>query len=71
MNDLTRWNRKDRRDVRAHAHITIPGRNLPYQKNLHGSLKDFNELREREIVLEYGDGPEAVEKGFEHIAEKM
>jgi hypothetical protein len=50
MNDLTRWNRKDRRDVRAHAHITIPGRNLPFVKAMHGSLEAFNTARERELT---------------------
>jgi hypothetical protein len=50
--DITRWNRKARRDFQKRAKLTIPGRNLPYQKALHGSPKEYYALREQEISQE-------------------
>lgn len=47
--DVTRWNRKERRDFRKRAHLTITGRNLPFQKEIHGTLTNYNALREKEL----------------------
>lgn len=48
--DLTRWSRKQRREVRQNSGYTIPGRNLPYIKQIHGSLENFNTLRTQELT---------------------
>lgn len=50
--DVSRWNRKERRDIRKSAHITIPGRNLPYTKSSYGSIENFNKVRADEIASE-------------------
>lgn len=47
--DITRMNRKQRRELRQRIHLTIPGRNLPYEKAKHGSLAQYYDLREKEI----------------------
>lgn len=50
--DITRWNRAQRRNFRKQTHLTIPGRNLPYQKAFHGKLEDYYTKREEEISQE-------------------
>ena len=50
--DITRWSRKDRREVKKNSGHTIPGRNLPYVKRIHGPLDNFNTLRAKEIEQE-------------------
>lgn len=53
--DLTRFNRKERRNIRKQTHLTIPGRNLPFVKKLHGTLEDYYAKRELEISKEHED----------------
>lgn len=43
--DITRWSRADRRKIKG---ARVPGRNLPYVKEIHGSLENFNTLRAQE-----------------------
>jgi hypothetical protein len=54
--DLTRWNRKQRRDFARKVHLTIPGRNLPYVKNTHGTVKEYYTKREEELSQEKNNG---------------
>lgn len=53
--DLTRLNRKDRRRIGKRARGKILGRNLPFSRAAYGTLKNFNELREKEIAKENGN----------------
>lgn len=46
--DITCWSRKERRKVERQLSVKIPGRNLPYQKALHGTVEDFYKKREEE-----------------------
>lgn len=54
--DITRWNRAQRRNFRKSTHLTIPGRNLPYIKAFHGKLEDYYAKREEEISQEKNNG---------------
>lgn len=46
--DITDWNRKERRKLRRQIKLTVKGRNLPYQKQYHGTPENFYALREKE-----------------------
>jgi hypothetical protein len=54
--DLTRWNRKDRRALKKHSNLNIPGRNLPYNKEVHGILSNYNTQRATELSQEKNNG---------------
>lgn len=46
--DLGRMNRKERRNLSRRIKLTIPGRTLPYNKQAHGSIKNYYELLEND-----------------------
>lgn len=50
--DLTRLNRKQRRNIGTQTGNKIMGRNLPYVKSKWLSLEEFNKQREKEIADE-------------------
>ena len=50
--DITRWSRKQRREIKKNSGHTIPGRNLPFIKELHGTIDNYNKLREQEVKNE-------------------
>jgi hypothetical protein len=50
--DISRLNRKERRNIGRQAKGKLMGRNMPYQKNLHHSVELFNKLRADEIEEE-------------------
>ena len=50
--DLTRLSRHERRQIGKLNGIKIPGRNMGFQKKLHGTIENFYKLREEEIVKE-------------------
>ncbi len=52
MNDLTRMNRKERRNFTKRTKLALPGRNLPFEKGKHKTLENFYKLREEEIQEE-------------------
>lgn len=55
--DITRFNRKKRRELRQRIHITIPGRNLPFVKAIHKTIENFDAMRAKEIeadIKEHG-----------------
>lgn len=47
--DVTRLNRTERRKFKG---IKIPGRNMPYVASVHKSVKAYNVLREKEMIVE-------------------
>lgn len=50
--DITRLPRSERRKIVRQIHQVIPGRNLPYVKAIHGSVKLYNQQRDKEIIIE-------------------
>jgi hypothetical protein len=50
--DLTRLNRKQRRNIGTQVGSKIMGRNLPYVKSKWLSLEEFNKQRAKEIAEE-------------------
>lgn len=48
--DVTRWNRKQRRNFKKQSKINIPGRNMPYVQRVHGSIFEYNKIREQELL---------------------
>jgi len=51
--DLTRLNRAQRRKKGSRiGGMMLPGRNMPFQKKLHGTIQQFNETRAKEIAEE-------------------
>ncbi len=50
--DLSRLPRKERRRIGKKLQGKILGRNLPFQKDLHGDIHTFYKLRAEEIANE-------------------
>lgn len=50
--DLTRLNRHARRVNGAIMGEKIMGRNMPFVKKIHGTLENYNKIREEEIKRE-------------------
>lgn len=48
--DITRLNRHERRKFQKVTGVPVLGRNLPYIKDLHGSLEDYKAQRAKEIA---------------------
>lgn len=57
MNDLTRMNRKERRNFTKRTKLALPGRNLPFQKSIHKTLENYYKLREEEIQHDAAKAP--------------
>jgi hypothetical protein len=51
--DITRFNRKDRRRLKPQIGVMLQGRNLPFEKKLHKTVANFNEMRLKEIEDEH------------------
>lgn len=47
--DLSRLSRPERRKYQKRTGIKIMGRNMPYIKKIHGSIEEYNTLRDAEI----------------------
>lgn len=50
--DISRWNRKARRNAGQQMGGKLMGRNLPYIKTIHGSIENYNALRAKEVEEE-------------------
>ena len=47
--DISRFNRAERRKLKPQIGITIPGRNLPFERKTHGTVSNYNILRAKEL----------------------
>lgn len=63
VSDLTRMNRKERRNFSKRVKLHVPGRNLPFSKKEHGTLANYYKLREEEIKQEQDEHAKTKETG--------